>query len=200
MSSIMSIDDTKPSGGVSHQIYDSDSTVEMLLRFPEDPIRTEMLWHSQLGTAGHFTYATRIYASSSGNIVFSLVSQSQADAHLASGNPDRVERTVTGGALDRNWHHLALVNDRSNGKVRCYWDRKLVGNEWSGYLATNAYPAISSRSPIRVSGQGVLTSTASDDCVQFKGRIDMLRVTARALAPDEFVRASRRRGTMIVIQ
>ena len=200
MSSIMSIDDTKPSGGVSHQIYDSDSTVEMLLRFPEDPTRTEMLWHSQLGTSGHFTYATRIYASSSGNIVFSLVSQSQADAHLASGNPERVERTVTGGALDRNWHHLALVNDRSNGKVRCYWDRKLVGNEWSGYLATNAYPAISSRSPIRVSGQGVLTSTSSDDCVQFKGRIDMLRVTARALAPDEFVRASRKRGTLIIFQ
>jgi len=200
MSSIMSIDDTKASGGVSHQIYDGDSTVEMLVRFPEDPTRTEMLWHSQLGTSGHITYATRIYASNSGSIVFSLVSQAQADAHLASGNPDRVERIVTGGALDRNWHHLALVNDRSHGKVRCYWDRKLVGDEWSGYLATNAYPAISSRSPIRVSGQGMLTSTPSDDCVQFKGRIDMLRVTARALASDEFVRAFKeKRGVVIFV-
>jgi hypothetical protein len=52
-----------------------------------------------------------------------------------------------------------------------------------------------------VSGQGVLTSTASDDCVQFKGRIDMLRVTARALTPDEFVRAYKaKRGTLIIFQ
>lgn len=200
LSSILSIDDTKHSGGASHRIYDSDSTIEMLLRFTETPTRTEMLWHSQFGTSEHVTYATRIYASSSGDIVFSLVSQAQADACLSSGNPVRVERTVTGGAADGSWHHLALVNDRSHRKVRCYWDRKLVGNEWSGLLATNAYPAISSRSPIRVSGQGVLTSTASDDCVQFKGRIDMLRVTARALAPEEFVRAWKRRGTMIVFQ
>ena len=83
--------------------------------------------------------------------------------------------------------------------MRCYWDRKLVGSEYSGYLATNAYPAISTRSPIRISGQGILTPTDNDK-VQFKGRLDSLRVTARALAPNEFVRAWKRRGTMIVFQ
>ena len=200
LSSMLSIDDTKPSGGVSHRIYDSDSTVEMMVRFTEDPSRQETMWHAQIGTSSHITYSTRIYAAANGDVVFSLVSQAQADAHLSSGNPERIDRTVTGGALDRNWHHLALVNDRSHGKVRCYWDRKLVGNESSVYLATNAYPAISSRSPIRVLGQGPLNSASTDDSVQFKGRIDMLRVTARALAPNEFVRAARNRGTKIIFQ
>ena len=198
LSSMMLIDDMKPSGGASHQIYDSDSTIEMMVKFLEDPTITEMLWHTQIGTAEHHTYSTRIYAASSGDIVFSLVSQAQADAHLVSGNPTRAERTKTGGALDRKWHHLALVNDRSHGKVRCYWDYKLVGDEWSGYLATNAYPAILSRTAIRVSGQG-LEKPQSDDRVQFKGRLDMLRVTARALAPEEFVRAFKeKRGTLII--
>ena len=201
LSSMMSIDDTKLSGGASHQIYDSDSTVEMLVRFPEAPSRQETMWHSQLGTSSHVTYSTRIYSSGGGDIIFSLVSQAQADAHLSDGNPTRIDRTVPGGALDGKWHHLALVNDRRNGKVRCYWDRKLVGDEWSGYLATNAYPAISARSPIRVSGQGPLTPASGDDQSQFKGRIDMLRVTARALTPDEFVRAYKaKRGTLIIFQ
>lgn len=201
VSAMLSINDMLASGGVSHSIYESDSTIEFFLKYPTEPTRTEYIWCSQFGTSNHVTENTRIYMSAGGTLYFGLCSQEQADAHIVSGNPEYTTRTVEKARIvDGKWHHIALVNARSEKAVYCYFDGLPVGTPVENFLlATNAYSAIVSRSPIRISGKGNLVPTADADYVQFSGQIDSLRVTKRALAPNEFISTrgdlSLRKGT-----
>lgn len=77
------------------------------------------------------------------------------------------------GADDGEWHHVAFVNDAANKQVRGYLDHTLM--------------SVSNNVTI-LSGSGSLFIGRSHESKQyFDGWIDDLRVTKRALRPEEFL-------------
>lgn len=179
-SAMLSVDDyTGYANGAAHRLFAEDSTIEMFVKLDESPTRTMTIFSSQYNLADT---GTQIYLVSGGNLLFGLLSQEAHDAKIAGGSAELkyVQSTAT---ADLGWHHVALVNARSERRVLCYVDHKCVGAFDDFSLATNICRT-SSRAPIRVSGVG-LTSGLNGS--QFAGRIDELRITGRALAPSEFI-------------
>lgn len=85
------------------------------------------------------------------------------------GTPDSVNYH------DGNWHHVALVSDASNSLIRAYFDYELMGQ------ATGVYV------PVRKNYSLFIGSKENGGGQFFDGWIDDVRVTKRALAPDEFL-------------
>ena len=91
----------------------------------------------------------------------------------AGGSEDTA---VTGLDYDDGaWHHIAMVNDASACRQRFYFDYREVGSKSLGDFALVT-------ASIRFGG-------ASKVSQMIKGRMDELRVTMRALRPDEFLTA-----------
>ena len=76
---------------------------------------------------------------------------------------------------DGEWHHLALVSDATNKAVRVYFDYRLVATESNAYLPVA--PGFGLYIGCKESGAGQF----------FDGWIDDVRVTKRALDPEEFL-------------
>ncbi len=76
---------------------------------------------------------------------------------------------------DGNWHHVAFVSDASNKTVRAYYDYLLVAE------AANVYVPVPWNEPL------VIGSQENGTAQFFDGWIDDVRVTRRALSPDEFL-------------
>ncbi|MCR5751400.1 MAG: LamG domain-containing protein [Kiritimatiellae bacterium] len=77
-------------------------------------------------------------------------------------------------ACDGGWHHVAIVNDSVRRQMRFYFDKRLTAS------ANGVNNVIQSNSSLYVGSD----SNGSED---FDGWIDEVRVTNRALSPDEFV-------------
>ena len=76
---------------------------------------------------------------------------------------------------DGEWHHLALVSDATNKAVRVYFDYRLVATESNAYL------------PV-APGDDLYIGCKDGGAGQFfDGWIDDVRVTKRALDPEEFL-------------
>ncbi len=76
---------------------------------------------------------------------------------------------------DGEWHHLALVSDATNKAVRVYFDYRLVATESNAYLPVA--PGFGLYIGCMERGEGQF----------FDGWIDDVRVTKRALDPEEFL-------------
>jgi len=77
---------------------------------------------------------------------------------------------------DDEWHHVAVVSDASNNVIRLYYDYALVA-------ANSAYVPVKKTYPLCVGGRKDSNNTDQF----FDGWIDDVRVTKRALRPEEFL-------------
>ena len=94
---------------------------------------------------------------------------------------------------DGCWHHIAVVNDRTNDKVLFYFDHRLVKTSdvkvsalgdptlWHLYVGVGA------------------TQNVIEPAKFFNGWIDELRITKRALGPSEFLHG-RTPGPMVIVE
>ncbi|MDE3274553.1 MAG: LamG domain-containing protein, partial [Verrucomicrobiota bacterium] len=78
---------------------------------------------------------------------------------------------------DNTWHHAALVVNAERKKVSLYRDRKLIGTQnYNGKL-------VPTTSSVTIAG-------ASNADRPYKGLVDEVRITQRALGPEEFLSVS----------
>ena len=111
-----------------------------------------------------------------------------------------VRDTAIGNVADGNWHHVALVLDRTNQKARFYLDKNLVGEEAEDFtLASEVSTKSASYAPLKIGdGWGGNNSSAWQDL-----SVDELRITKRALATEEFLTAGPvppPRGLLLMVQ
>ena len=88
---------------------------------------------------------------------------------------------------DSSWHHIAVVFDKATNKLRYYRDWQQVG------VDTSITETIKeSNRPIYILGHGTAYG--------YRGRIDEVRITKRALAVKEFLSPEHAKGFVIEIQ
>ena len=76
---------------------------------------------------------------------------------------------------DGNWHHVAFVSDASNNTIRTYYDYELVSTDSGVYV------------PVAKGYSLFVGSKEKGEGQFFDGWIDDVRVTKRALRPEEFL-------------
>ena len=91
--------------------------------------------------------------------------------------------TNVAAVADGNWHHVALVVDRTHRKAGFYLDRTLIKETQDFTLASQVSTFDDPRKPLKIGdGWGGNTDEALQDL-----SIDELRITRRALDPLEFL-------------
>ena len=98
---------------------------------------------------------------------------------------DRVQITdtqinISAATNDSDWHHVAIVLDRTNDEIRSYLDSVLVHTNTSATIA-NLDTIGSGTSDIRL---GAYNTSASN---RFDGQQTRYRISDTALAPSEFI-------------
>lgn len=98
----------------------------------------------------------------------------------SAGNNQYISTQDLGGVVadDGTWHHLAIVVDSDRKEWRAYFDYELVA------IKTSFVPGVTGGYSLFV-GSGY-DNKAGEPNQYFDGRLDDLRVTKRALRPEEF--------------
>ena len=98
-----------------------------------------------------------------------------ADADTTTG---AISHAVPGG-FDSDWHHVALIFDRTAGEVRTYYDYSLIGT--TAFTPAD-YGAIGNATRDLEIGQ--FDGTSARD---FDGMMDQIRISDTVLATSEFI-------------
>lgn len=109
-------------------------------------------------------------------------------------NPKGYNTDIADGAADGKWHHYAIVYDPSRTDidiVRLYKDGTLQANDVSHVSFW--------RPPIR--SERLFIGSRNDTTFKFVGELDDIRITGRALTPNEFLqKRSVPLGTAVVVR
>lgn len=127
-------------------------------------------------TNGPGKYEPLVRRRGGSNVQFNLGFSEKTDRVTAScmvGNNTTMTLVDTVSKQDREWHHAAMVFDRENRRFVLYSDYQVHG--WA--VLTN--DLVSSTYPIFIAG--------TDNGNAFRGFVDNVRITKRALRPDEFL-------------
>ena len=180
----LTVDDYSMNGN-KHLISSGDFTIEFWINVPETPSRTIYVIAEQSATKGPGTLL--MYITNSGLMYCRLVSQTALDNYetnnvsLAGNYND----AYVSGIFDGKWHHVALVVDRTRQTATYYVDHAVVRQHTGFVLASSVASVVNHADykPLQISGGW--GANRNDEF--HKLSIDELRITRRALAPQEFL-------------
>ena len=174
----------------THLISSGDFTVEFWLNVPGKPARSCYLVAELSKSADSATVRGQpgtllIYTLTNGKLRCRLVSNSELDAYEAdSSHSLQYVDMDTADVSDGKWHHFALVVDRTHQTATFYADSKVVGQALNFVLASRVANTANYK-PLEISG-----GWGPDRNDEFHNlSIDELRITRRALSPQEFLAA-----------
>jgi hypothetical protein len=172
-----------------HLISSGDFTLEFWLNVPGRPARScylvaEMSKSADTSPRGQ-PGTLLIYTMTDGGVRCRLVSNSELDAYQADTDYSiKFVDMDASGVSDGKWHHFALVVDRTHETATFYVDGKVVGQALDFVLASRVANTATYK-PLEISG-----GWGPDRTDEFHNlSIDELRITRRALAPQEFLMA-----------
>ena len=142
---------------------------------------TVELFYKMDGNVGKWRTLFKRFGGSNVQVNLGTVSDNKLGAQFITADNSSSTKTIydTETTSDDQWHHVALVVDQTGETktARLYRDYKLRGTET---LATNLTSVVRSKDPKwYVIGSG--------DGYEFNGWVDSVRVTLRALEPQEFL-------------
>ena len=169
-----------------HLISSGDFTAEFFLKVPTTPTKTLRVLVENSGVKG----AGTIYLTISSSYLYcTLYSQDEFEKYETT---DGYKMTATdfytsvGNIVGGDWHHVALVVDRTNKRAMLYLDGKLIRGAEDFVLASDASNYTYSDYRYLKIGDGYSGNSAN----AFENlSIDEFRITRRALAPQEFLMA-----------
>ena len=166
----MTLDDRSVNGG-SHFVTTGDFTMEFFLNVHSDPVSLRYLAREQ--TSGGGT-AWTLYVSPSGDrLAWSLAPSQGGDSKLIYKD----------GLTYNEWHHVAIVVNRRLRTAALYLDGEQVGEQLKDFDL--ALPPGDVADSLKICG-----GYGSEKEDQFHDlSIDELRITSRALSPQEFITA-----------
>ena len=175
----------------SHLITSGDFTLEFWLNVPGKPSKTcyiiaELAKSADTNPRGQpGTLLIYTVVDNDGRLRCRLVSDSELDAYQAdSGYSIKYVDMDATGVFDGKWHHFALVVDRTHRTATFYADGKAVKQARNFVLASRVANTATYK-PLEISG-----GWGPDRTDEFHElSIDELRITRRALAPQEFLSA-----------
>ena len=170
----------------THLITSGDFTAEFFLKVPTTPTTTSRVLVENTGAKG----AGNIQLTVTANYLYcTLYSQNEIDKYEA-GLTNKMATTdfyvpvanIVGG----DWHHVALVVDRTNQRAALYFDGKPVRIVKNFVLASGVSTYSNNDYRFLKIGEG----WGGNSATALHGlSIDEFRITRRALAPQEFLMA-----------
>ena len=167
----------------AHLITSGDFTAEFFLKVPTTPTRSSRIMVENTGAKG--AGIIQLYLGTT-YLSCTLYSQEEIDKYEA-GTVSSMTATdfylpvanIVGG----DWHHVALVVDRTHQKAMFYVDGKLVRGFDNFVLASGVCTYSNDYKSLKIGdGYGGNSANALHDL-----SIDEFRITRRALAPQEFL-------------
>ena len=182
----LTVDDYSMNGNV-HLISSGDFTMEFWLNVPSKPNRAcyliaELAKSADANPRGQ-PGTLLIYVMDNGKVRCRLVSDSELDAYQADTSYDiKYVDIDASDVCDGQWHHFALVVDRARRTAAFFKDQRIVGHATDFVLASRVANSADYK-PLEISGGWGPNRT--DEFHNLS--IDELRITRRALAPQEFL-------------
>ena len=165
-----------------HLISSGEFTIEFWLKSVKQQSPTRNIIVEQSGTKDAATI--RIYLNAA-KLQYDLVSQDCLDAYEAgTGSISYAARGEHAGINDGQWHHVALSVSRTNETAVFYVDGSIVGQHKNFVLGSKVSTSGSGKWFQISGGWG---ANRNDEFQNMS--IDELRITRRALAPQEFLMA-----------
>ena len=138
-----------------------------------------------------FTYGTYLLSETAGladswSVFYGGDAKLSAKVRTASGEAKTIQSPVRYD--DNQWHHLAYVWDKTAQEVRFYVDYKLVGTATEIDQVNDAAANTGYNPPFdRNLWIGGRFNGSAGNSFHFTGKMDELRITQRALDPQEFL-------------
>lgn len=152
-------------------VTENDFTIEMFVKCPELPTVDEYVMRNYSKFAGNGLSASwYITANASGKITF-------------SSNWGKGATTAAAVLADGGWHHLAWVTEKATNTCRFYVDYAKIG-EFSDAVYCPISPAGEADAGKLIFGSYAENGQNSQS---YTGLLDDIRVTGRALEPQEFL-------------
>ena len=179
------IDDYSKNNG-EHLITSGDFTAECWIKVPETPVTIPRILAENSGSRGAHTLDIRLDSSA---LHCTLVSQKNFldyDTNTAVTTISSVDTSVPiSDVADGDWHHIALVVNRTHKLAGFYFDGKLVGKHENFVLASSVSTVNEGHKKLKI-GDGY---GGNNTYGLHNMSIDEFRITRRALAPQEFLAA-----------
>ena len=169
-----------------HLISSGDFTAEFFLKVPTTPTSTSRVLVENSGVKGAGTIQLTV---SSSYLYCTLYSKEEYDKYETTDGYSMVSTdfyTPVGNIVGGDWHHVALVVDRTNKRAMLYLDGKLIRGVEDFVLASD--PSTYTYNDYRYLKIGEGWSGNSANALHGLS-IDEFRITRRALAPQEFLMA-----------
>ncbi len=158
---------------------------------------TITLWFRRAGAAppesqqGLITKGNLVSGYAGWSMVLAKDGRPVVRVNAGGGTEQRASQQCAGGVLDDDWHHLALVIDRSRNSVTGFLDGSndgwVSGGSGPATDAIAGFGAIDSAEPLRLG----CTSRDGTPADFFAGRMDDVRIHRRALSNLELEELSR---------
>ena len=170
----------------THLISSGDFTAEFFLKVPATPTRSSRIMVENYGkrVAGNIQF----YLTSS-KLTCTLYSQDEIDKYEADTSYSMTStelQTPVSNVVGGDWHHIALVVDKTNQRAALYLDGKAVRVAENFVLASGVSTASNADYKYLKIGDGY---TGNSENALHHLSIDEFRITRRALAPQEFLMA-----------
>ena len=166
--------------GNTHLISSGDFTIEFWINVPEVPPRACYIIAEQSATKGPGTLL--MYTTANGYMYCRLVSQAALDGYETNNVALTYNDAYKSGIFDGKWHHVALVVDRAHKLATYYVDHELV-RQHTDFVLASSVASSADYKPFQISGGW--GPNRQDEFHNLL--IDELRITRRALAPQEFL-------------
>ena len=170
----------------THLITSGDFTAEFFLKVPTTPTRTSRIMVENTGAR---VAGTIQFYLTSAKLTCTLYSQSEIDkyeAHTTDSMTATELQTPVSNVVGGDWHHVALVVDKTNQRAALYLDGKVVRVVENFVLASGVSTASNNDYKYLKIGDGY---TGNSENALHHLSIDEFRITRRALAPQEFLMA-----------
>ena len=179
----MYMDDYSKNGN-KHLITSGNFTIEYWFKASETPSKPIYIVCEQSATKGSGTML--LYVNTNNEMFCRLVSGKELEDWENLDNSIVYNDAYKSGICDGKWHHIALSVDRTNKRAAFYVDYVLI-KEHSDFVLASEVAASNAYKPLQISGGWGYGANRLD---QFYGlSIDELRITRRALSPQEFLKA-----------
>ena len=178
-SSMIYIDD-RTNGGTVHDFTSGDFTFETFIRWDTPPAGNTYVLCQHMSTGG-------------GSLWLNMQSDDLLILRMLNdGSASISEVGKKKGLCDGRWHHVAVVADRTARTAALYVDYERCGNGLTDFaMDASVNTATASYTPyFQIGGGYGVNHNAQQDCL-----MDEIRMTRRALAPSEFLRAHSKEST-----
>ena len=167
----------------THLISSGDFTAEFFLKVPTTPTRASRILVENTGAKGAGNIQLVLTTSKLDCTLYSQTEIDKYEAGTVSSMTPTDLYTPVANVVGGDWHHVALVVDKTHQKAMFYLDGKLVGAANKFVLASGVSTYSSDYRFLKIgdgwggNGENALHHLS----------IDEFRITRRALAPQEFL-------------